>query len=122
MRSTRFCTALFNSPEDRPEDFEAMAKLRQDTGLAIATGENACTRHQFHAMIAAGAADYVQPSVTKIGGISETMAARALARSAGVKIAQHAPYFGPGYLATLQILAAAEDEELFEYLYIDREA
>ncbi len=37
-------------------------------------------------------------------------------------MAQHSPYFGPGYLASLQLLAAAEEEELFEYLYIEREA
>jgi len=105
-----------------PEDFATLARLRRETGLAIATGENACTEYQFAEMIAAGAADYVQPSVTKIGGISETMATRARAAAAGVKVAQHAPYFGPGYLATLQIQAAAPEEELFEYLYIDREA
>jgi L-alanine-DL-glutamate epimerase-like enolase superfamily enzyme len=105
-----------------PEDFATLARLRRDTGLAIATGENACTEYQFAEMIAAGAADYVQPSVTKIGGISETMATRARAAAAGVRVAQHAPYFGPGYLATLQIQAASPEEELFEYLYIDREA
>lgn len=105
-----------------PEDFEMLAALRAETGLAIATGENACTEHQFAAMIEAGAADYVQPSVTKIGGLAETMATRARAAAAGVQIAHHAPYFGPGYLATLQVLATAPDEEWFEYLYIDRAA
>jgi L-alanine-DL-glutamate epimerase-like enolase superfamily enzyme len=105
-----------------PEDFAALAQLRRETGLTIATGENACTQYQFAEMIAAGAADYIQPSVTKIGGISETMATRALARKAGVKVAQHAPYFGPGYLATLQLQATSAEEEPFEYLYIDREA
>ena len=104
-----------------PEDYATMANLRAETGLAIATGENACTEHQFAEMIRAGAADYVQPSVTKIGGLAETMAARARAAEAGVGIAHHAPYFGPGYLATLQVLATAPGEEWFEYLYIDRE-
>lgn len=105
-----------------PEDYATLAALRAETGLAIATGENACTEHQFAAMIAAGAADYVQPSVTKIGGLAETMATRARAAAAGVRVAHHAPYFGPGYLATLQVLATAPDEEWFEYLYIDRAA
>lgn len=105
-----------------PEDFATLAALRAETGLAVATGENACTEHQFAEMIRAGAADYVQPSVTKIGGLAETMATRARATAAGVRIAHHAPYFGPGYLATLQILATAEEEEWFEYLYIDRES
>jgi L-alanine-DL-glutamate epimerase-like enolase superfamily enzyme len=105
-----------------PEDFEGMARIRRETGLRIATGENACTEYQFAEMIRAGAADFIQPSVTKIGGISETLATRRRARAAGVRVAHHSPYFGPGYLATLQLLAAAEDEELFEYLYIEREA
>jgi L-alanine-DL-glutamate epimerase-like enolase superfamily enzyme len=119
----RACDLMWlEEPVFPPEDFASLARLRRETGLAIATGENACTQYQFAQMIAAGAADYVQPSVTKIGGISETMATRAIAREAGVKVAQHAPYFGPGYLATLQIQAASEEEELFEYLYIDREA
>lgn len=109
-------------PTFPPEDFATMAGLRRDTGLAIATGENSCTAWQFGQMIDAGAADFIQPSVTKIGGIAETMAARARAIKAGIRIAHHAPYFGPGYLATLQIQGAAPDEEIFEYLYIDREA
>ncbi len=105
-----------------PEDWQGLARIRQETGLSIATGENACTEYQFGEMLRAGAADFVQPSVTKIGGISETLATRRRARAAGVRVAQHSPYFGPGYLASLQLLAAAEEEELFEYLYIDREA
>ena len=105
-----------------PEDWEGMARLRRETGLPIATGENACTEYQFAEMMRAGAADFIQPSVTKVGGISETLATRRRAREAGVRVAQHSPYFGPGYLASLQLLAAAEDEELFEYLYVDREA
>ncbi len=105
-----------------PEDFATLADLRRETGLAIATGENCCTAYQFAQMIEAGAADYAQPSVTKVGGIEETMTVRRLAADAGVKVAQHAPYFGPGALATLQILGAVEQEEYFEYLFIDREA
>ena len=105
-----------------PEDFATLARLRRETGLPIATGENACTAYQFAEMIRAGAADYLQPSVTKVGGISETLAVREAAARAGVRVAQHAPYFGPGYLATLQLQAAAAEEEPFEYLYIDREA
>ena len=105
-----------------PEDFDALARLRDDTGLAIATGENCCTALQFAAMVDAGAADYIQPSITKVGGFAETMAARQLALDAGVMVAMHSPYFGPGYLATLQVLATSAEEGPFEYLYVDREA
>ena len=40
-------------------------------GLDIAAGENACTVHQFRQMMKAGAVSYAQPSVTKVGGITE---------------------------------------------------
>ncbi|MEM9140667.1 MAG: mandelate racemase/muconate lactonizing enzyme family protein [Pseudomonadota bacterium] len=105
-----------------PEDFETLAQVRNDTGLAIASGENLCTAHQFAQMTAMGGADYVQPSVTKIGGIAETLATRKDAAAKRLRVAHHAPYFGPGLLATLQILAAAEAEEYVEWLYVEREA
>ena len=105
-----------------PEDWATLARVRAGTGLKIAAGENACTEFQFAEMLAAGAVDFAQPSITKIGGIAETMATRARAAQAGVAVAHHAPYFGPGYLATLQVLATAPEPEFFEYLYIEREA
>ena len=105
-----------------PEDFAAMARLRTGTGLAIATGENLSTHHQFAGLIRAGGADYVQPSLTKIGGVSDTMETHGLAAAAGVTVAHHAPYFGPGLLATLQVLAAVPDEGWLEWLYVGREA
>ena len=105
-----------------PEDHAALARLRQQTGLAIATGENLSTHHQFADLVNAGGADYIQPSLTKIGGFAETMLTHQLAKEAGVKVAHHAPYFGPGLLATLQVLAAVPDEGWLEWLYVGREA
>ncbi|MEM7190947.1 MAG: enolase C-terminal domain-like protein, partial [Pseudomonadota bacterium] len=105
-----------------PEDYSLMADLRQETGIAIAAGENLCTRYQFAEIIRAGGADYVQPSLTKIGGFAETMATHALAKDAGIKVAHHAPYFGPGLLATMQVLGTVEDEGWLEWLYVRRDA
>jgi len=105
-----------------PEDHRTLAEIRTATGIPIATGENLCTHHQFGELIRAGGADYIQPSLTKIGGVAETMATHELAQHAGVAVAHHAPYFGPGLLATLQVLAAVPDEGWLEWLYVDREA
>ncbi|MEM1161398.1 MAG: mandelate racemase/muconate lactonizing enzyme family protein [Pseudomonadota bacterium] len=109
-------------PTFPPEDYTQMATLRRDTGIPIAAGENLCTRYQFAEIIQAGGADYVQPSLTKIGGVAETMATHALAREAGIKVAHHAPYFGPGLMATMQVLAAVEEEGWLEWLYVQRDA
>jgi len=89
-----------------PEDFAAIARLREGTGVAMAAGENLCTSFQFRDMFAAGAVDYAQPSVTKVGGITEFLKVAALCDTAGVTLMPHSPYFGPCFLATLHLLAA----------------
>ena len=42
----------------------------------------------------------------------------ALARQRDVTLAPHSPYFGPGALATLHLLAALTDTARFEYFYL----
>ena len=89
-----------------PEDYAALARLQRESGVDLACGENACTAFEFRRMMEAGAVRYVQPSVTKVGGVSEFLKVLALAEGHGVTVMPHSPYFGPGWLATLQLLAA----------------
>ena len=105
-----------------PEDFAALAELRRTSLMPIAAGENAGTAFQLAQMLAARAIDYAQPSVTKIGGLSELRKVLALAEAANVRVAPHSPYFGPGLLATMHVLAAAPQEMLVERLHVDLEA
>jgi L-alanine-DL-glutamate epimerase-like enolase superfamily enzyme len=100
-----------------PEDFDALARLHLDTGVALAAGENACTAFQFQKMIESGGIRYLQPSVTKVGGISEMRKIITLAETQGATVMPHSPYFGPGLLATLHILATLPDECLVEYFF-----
>jgi D-galactarolactone cycloisomerase len=106
-----------------PEDFTAIARLRAGTGVAMAAGENNCTAFQFRDMFAANAVDYAQPSVTKVGGVTEFMKVAALADAAGVTLMPHSPYFGPGFLATLQLAAArGQRGGMIERYHMDLEA
>ena len=89
-----------------PEDFAALARLQRESGVDLACGENACTAFEFRSMLDAGAVRYPQPSVTKVGGVTEFLKVVALAEARGVTVMPHSPYFGPGWLATLQLLAA----------------
>jgi D-galactarolactone cycloisomerase len=74
----------------------------------------------FADLLDARSLDFVQPSVIKCGGISEMLKIFALADSANVRIAPHSPYFGPGFLATLHLIAASgHDDVQFERLYVD---
>ena len=59
-----------------PEDFESLAKLRKATGVPLAMGENATGVLDFRKMVAAGATDFVQPSIVKIGGLTQPLAGR----------------------------------------------
>ena len=105
-----------------PEDFATLAEVRVKGGLNIAAGENACTVHQFRQMMTAGAVSYAQPSVTKVGGITEYMKVAALADEMGIRLAPHSPYFGPGLLATLQLMSLRDDGSFIEVFYMNRAA
>jgi L-alanine-DL-glutamate epimerase-like enolase superfamily enzyme len=106
-----------------PEDFQAIARLREGTGVAMAAGENNCTAFQFRDMLAAKAVDYAQPSVTKVGGVTEFLKVATLADAAGVTLIPHSPYFGPGFLATLHLTAArGQPGALVERYHMDLEA
>ncbi len=105
-----------------PENFAALAKLQTDVGIPIAAGENACTVFEFEKMFAAAAVTYAQPSVTKVGGVSELLKVIDSASTAGVAVMPHSPYFGPGLLATLHVVAARIPDSLVERFYVQPEA
>ena len=105
-----------------PEDFNSLARLREETGVALAAGENACTAFEFQQMLEAGAVDYAQPSVTKVGGITEFRKVASLCEVHGVQIMPHSPYFGPGFLATLHLAQALPHPGLIERFFLELEA
>ena len=104
-----------------PEDFATLAEVRRKGGLDIAAGENACTAWQFRQMMQAGAVSHAQPSVIKVGGITEFLKVAALGDELGVRIIPHSPYFGPGFLATLHLMSV-RSEGLIEVFYMKRAA
>jgi L-alanine-DL-glutamate epimerase-like enolase superfamily enzyme len=109
-------------PAFPPEDFAALRAVGETSGIPIAAGENLCFATQFRAAFDARALAYAQPSVIKVGGITEFVKVVELAARHGVRVAPHSPYFGPGALATLHLIAALLPEALFEYYYLQAEA
>jgi len=109
----------FEEPVWPPEDYRGLARIKRECGIAVSAGENAVSCMDFVTMFDAGAVDYAQPSVTKIGGVSEMMRIATLARERGVALVPHSPYFGPGLLATLHMSAAFEHESMIEYSFVD---
>jgi L-alanine-DL-glutamate epimerase-like enolase superfamily enzyme len=70
----------------------------------------------------AGAVSFAQPSVTKVGGITEYLKVVALADELGLRLAPHSPYFGPGLLATLHLMSLRDDRSFVEVFYMKRAA
>ncbi len=119
----RDCNVLWlEEPIFPPEDFRALAKFQADTSISVAAGENACTAFEFQKIFAEGAVRYAQPSVTKVGGITEFRKVAALAEVSGVTLAPHSPYFGPGFLATLHLIGSQPQSTFAEYFCIALEA
>ena len=112
----------FEEPVFPPEDGAGLRAVGESTGLPIAAGENCCFATQFAQLFDARAVQYAQPSVTKVGGITEFRKVAALAAARGVKLAPHSPYFGPGAVASLHLIAALTDDAKFEYFYLNAEA
>jgi D-galactarolactone cycloisomerase len=102
-----------------PEDYAGLAQLRA-TGMTIAAGENAAAS-DFPPMFELGALDVVQPSVTKVGGVSAVRRITALAEQSGVRVVPHCPYLGPGFLASLHLSAPLADAPV-ERIAVDLEA
>lgn len=101
----RYQLKWLEEPIYPPEDFASLARLRQLVDMPLAAGENLPNAWAFKGMIESGALDYLQPSVTKVGGISEFRTILTMAEMQGRAVAPHSPYFGPGLLATLQLAA-----------------
>ncbi len=96
-----------------PEDFASLSALAA-SGIPLAAGENVANAEEMTRLAQTSGVDYVQPSVTKIGGITTFHRAAQVAKLAGRRIAPHSPYFGPGLLATLQLAAVHPDIEYVE--------
>jgi len=96
-----------------PEDHAGLARVRTQGGIPTAAGENAMLP-EFKGLFEAGALSYAQPSVTKVGGVTQMRKVMALAESFGVTVVPHSAYFGPGLLASIHCIAAMPGGGLVE--------
>ena len=75
--------------------------------------------HAFRDMFELGAIDIAQPSMTKIGGITEMRKIIALAEAHSVELLSHCAYFGPDNLASIHIVASLATDTLLERLNVN---
>ena len=98
-----------------PEDYAGLARVREATTTSIACGENEATVFGFREIVRAGAADVLQPSVTKVGGLLELKKIATVAAAANVTLVPHSFYFGPGLAATLHAIACTPGVPYIEF-------
>lgn len=110
-----------------PEDVEGAADLCRRLDIPIAAGECEYTRHGMQRLLAAGAADILQPDLAACGGLSEGQKIAVLASAWHTPVCPHVWGTGVAIAAALQFAAtlpptphtaiprAPENEPLFEY-------
>jgi L-alanine-DL-glutamate epimerase-like enolase superfamily enzyme len=106
-----------------PENYHGLAQLRRACDIPIAAGENSSTLMDFERLLASEAVDFVQPSVAKMGGISELCKVFAIAGVHNTTVMPHCFYDGPGLLAAIHATAAlGAPDSMIEWRYFDLEA
>jgi D-galactarolactone cycloisomerase len=88
-----------------PEDHTGLARVQAQGFIPTAAGENAMLP-EFKSMLESHAITYAQPSVTKVGGVTQMRRVTALCEAHGVEVVPHSAYFGPGLLASIHCIAA----------------
>ena len=86
-------------------DYDALARLRAQTDIAIAGGEFNNGLHHFREFVDRGALDVLQPDVMLSAGILRTKLIAGLAELHGLQFAPHTWNDGIGFAANLQVLA-----------------
>lgn len=102
-----------------PDDHGGLARLRAVSPIPVAAGENVSNVFEFKRLFEAGAVSIAQPSITKIGGVTEMRKIFALGEAHGVTVVPHSPYFGPGLMASIHVCAASAREIPIERYYCD---
>ena len=104
---------------------QALAKIRKASGLRVVTGEKHCNLAHLRAVLAAGAADILNPDIAGIGGILDLLEVAELADQRGFYIAPHCwNSMTVAAAAMLHVCASIPNAEMAEIYpeYIDHGA
>lgn len=103
----------------RPDDIDGFVELTRHSPLKIASGEVLTRRQSFLPWIERHAVDYIQPDVTKVGGLTEQHRIGQYADDHSIMMVPHGWNTGIGLAADLQLVAAAGNARWVEYLTPD---
>ncbi|MCP4754070.1 MAG: mandelate racemase/muconate lactonizing enzyme family protein [Proteobacteria bacterium] len=100
-RLEEFDLLWLEEPSWPMQDHNAMARIRRRTNIRLAAGENEYSLAAFDRLMKSGAVDYVQPEITKIGGLSMARKVSVLADLYNLVICPHSFRTGPASYANV---------------------
>jgi L-alanine-DL-glutamate epimerase-like enolase superfamily enzyme len=100
------------------DDVEGHAVLARELAIPIAVGENLLTRFAFRDYVKERAAEFLQPDVTRVGGITEWLKIADLADCYNLPVV---PHVGDMMQIQQHLVAATQNCPLLEYIPWGRE-
>ncbi|GAC1331840.1 MAG: hypothetical protein NVSMB26_10650 [Beijerinckiaceae bacterium] len=97
-----------------PHDHSLYVRAAGLGSVPLAAGENHFTRFEFTRSLEEGTLGFVQPDLSKTGGITETMRIAALASAWKVSVNPHTSATGINMVASIHVLAAVDNAGYFE--------
>lgn len=97
-----------------PHDYRSYQDAAKLGTVPLAAGENHYTRFEFTRLIADGAVAFVQPDLSKAGGITECHRIAVLASAWKMSVNPHTSATGINMVATLHLMCAVDNPGYFE--------
>ncbi len=91
----------YEEPVRPMRDVKAIARVADALLTDIAAGENEYSLADFERLIASGAVTYVQPEITKIGGVTPALSVGALVDTHNLVLCPHNFRLGPSLMASI---------------------
>jgi L-alanine-DL-glutamate epimerase-like enolase superfamily enzyme len=97
-----------------PHDHQLYAQAARLSRVPLAAGENHYTRFEFTQLLRDGVVGFIQPDLSKTGGVTETMRIAALASAWKVSVNPHSSATGINMVASIHLLSAIDNPGWFE--------
>lgn len=97
-----------------PHDHRSYLAASRLGATPLAAGENHFTRFEFSRLLEDGAISFVQPDLSKTGGLTESMRIAAMASAYKISVNPHTSATGVNMAATIHMLAAVDNAGYFE--------
>jgi L-alanine-DL-glutamate epimerase-like enolase superfamily enzyme len=108
----------FEEPTWPMRDHEAMARVKLETGVCIAAGENEYNLDSFERLMTSGAVDYVMPEISKIGGLTAARKIAVMGELYNLPISPHGFRIGPAFYANVHLALSCPTSDWIEVPFL----